>query len=84
VARGLTAEGVEALDKALARHVERGTCRAWPPWWPAMRTSTSRRSGTRPSATPNPGLLTQRMVTSPEPVELVRDFRAAAYVAAGA
>jgi hypothetical protein len=28
-------------------------------------------------------LLTQRMATSPEPVELVRDFWAAAYAAAG-
>jgi hypothetical protein len=29
MARGLTAEGVEALDKALARHVDRGTCPGW-------------------------------------------------------
>jgi hypothetical protein len=54
----------------------------------------SRRSGTRPSATPSPSaatwrtdtrrgltgiLLTQRMVMSPEPTQVVRDFWAAAY-----
>jgi len=55
----------------------RGSCAAWHP------SSTTGGSGTAWRTDPSTGLtgilLTQRMVTSPEPTELAKDFWAAAY-----
>lgn len=66
VSRGLTKAGLDALDSALARHVERGDL-------PGLVALVARGD--------DGILLTQRMVTSPEPTELVTDFWVAAYAA---
>jgi CubicO group peptidase (beta-lactamase class C family) len=105
MSRGLTAEGVDALDKALARHVDRGDLpglvamaargddvhvaaighKAFGDAEPIGRDAIFRIASVSKPITGLTGiLLTQRMMASPVPTELARDFWTEAYVAVDA
>ena len=72
---GLTDEGLAALDATLARHTATGAV-------PGLVALVARGGRVHVTSAGLTGiLLTQRMMTSPEPPAVVRDFWSATYAA---